>query len=186
MNNFEILKRAAEIADGKYGTWAYDTWEVFNNRYFGGELIVGGINWGLTPHGGSLGYFELWRNSITLHISLIDPEGRNPWRQGHLMGERMAGDVLVHEMMHQSIQQRGGDPSKFAHNSPLWCAEINRMIPLLGITTELVARPIKQRRVKDWIGKGNGHVAWVVNPGEMERDQLSRFPHSLRGDDYYL
>jgi hypothetical protein len=186
MNNFEILRKAAEIADGKYGTWTYDRWAEFNDRYFGGELIVGGIQWGITPHGRSLGYFEPWRNSITLHVSLIDPEGRNPWSMGQMMGEKMAADVLVHEMMHQHIGQSGGDPSRYTHNSPRWCEEINRMVPLLGIDTELLAIPIKQKRVKDSEVKGSGAVTWAVPDGAMTRTTLSTFPHTLRPDGYYL
>ena len=186
MNNFEILKQAASISDGGYGVWAYDKWAEFNNKYFEGQLIVGGIFWGLTPHGGSLGYFEGWRNAITLHVSLIDPNGRNPWDQGKLMGEKMGSDVLLHEMMHQAIHQKGGDPSPNHHISQLWCDGINRLIPMIGIDTDLVAKPIKQMRVREAGVKGNGKVSWVVSDGGMTRNTLSSFPHSLRPDGYYL
>jgi hypothetical protein len=186
VNNLEILQAAAYISDGWYGLWAYQKWEDFNKVYFGGQLVVGGIYWGITPHGKSYGFFEGWRNGITLHMSLIDPNGRDPWGQGKLMGERMAEDVLVHEMMHQAIYQRGGDPSRFTHNSQLWCNEVNRMIPLLGIDTELVAEEIKQKRVKEDGVKGNGKVIWDCPIGAITRKALASFPQPLRPDGYYL
>ncbi len=71
----EILKNAAEISDFGYGVWAYDTWQRLNIEYFDETLTVGGIFWGLTPHGHTLGFYSPWRNSITLHTSLVRPSG---------------------------------------------------------------------------------------------------------------
>jgi hypothetical protein len=181
-----ILKAAADISDWGYGRWAYEKWELFNYLYFDGALQPGGIVWGLTPHGHSLGYYEPWRNCITLHTSLVKPAGRDPWGMGNLTGERLAADVLLHEMMHQAIHQRGGDPSRNIHNSEIWSAEINRLIPLLKIETKLIAKPVRQQRVREPGQKtGNGKVKWIVEDGCMNRAQLSTFPHSLRPVTYY-
>ncbi|MBD1834653.1 hypothetical protein H6F61_18595 [Cyanobacteria bacterium FACHB-472] len=54
----EILKTAADISDWGYGRWAYEQWEIFNEQYWDGSLEPGGIFWGLTPHGQSLGSYE--------------------------------------------------------------------------------------------------------------------------------
>jgi hypothetical protein len=182
----ELLKSAADVSDWGYGRWAYETWERFDRDYFDSSLEPGGIYWGLTPHGGSLGYFERWRNSITLHTSLIKPSTQNPWGIGHKIGSRMAEDVLLHEMMHQAIEQRGGDErSPSVHNTLLWCAEINRLIPLLGIETNLSAKPVKQKRVKEPGASGKGYPTWVVEDGCLSRQQLATFPQCLRSPDRY-
>lgn len=145
----DILKAAADIGDPGYGRWAYETWERLSILYFESTLEPGPISWNLTPHGRSLGYYEFWRNAITLHTSLLAPRSMDPWGIGKLLGERFTTDVLLHEMMHQAIFQVGNYPEKDSkkidsHNCDPWCDHINRLIPLLRIDTELVAKPIRQ------------------------------------------
>lgn len=186
-NPLEVLKAASDISDWGYGRWSYDKWETFNNLYFEGILQPGGIFWGLTPHGRALGYYEGWRNSITLHTSLIEPSTKDPWGIGKLIGERLAEDVLLHEMMHQAVYQRNEHKSSlYGHNSELWCTEVNRLVSILKLDTDLVAKPIRQRRIRepDQI-KGKGQVQWVVEEGSMTRIELATFPQSLRPTTYY-
>lgn len=68
----------------------------------------------------------------------------------------------------------------------MWCTEINRLIPLLKIETELVAKPVRQKRVRE-PGQvtGKGRVQWVVEAGAMTRRHLASFPHCLRPLTYY-
>lgn len=174
----EILKSAAGISDFGYGVWAYDTWQQLNAQYFDRQLIVGGIFWGLTPHGNSLGFYSSWRNSITLHTSLVKPSGA-AWGIPTLLGERFATDVLLHEMIHQyNYQIDEKSASEESHNCEAWCAQINRLILLLGIETTLKAEPIRQKRI-------DKKVTWYTPPDTMTRKQLARFPHCLRANSYY-
>jgi hypothetical protein len=178
-SNFEILRKAAEISDWGHGRWAYDSWSKLNDQLFDGRLKVGGIFWGLTPHGGSLGYYSPDRNAITLHTSLV-MSSANPWGVRKLLGERYATDVLFHEMMHQWNLQIDGTcrVNGESHNQPLWCDLINVMVPKLGLKTDLVAAVVKQRRV-------NGKVTWLPRPGFMARIQLATFPYKLRPAGFY-
>lgn len=182
----EILKTSADISDAGYGRWAYEQWEQHNIRYFDNQLIPGGIFWGLTPHGFSLGYYERWRNAITLHSSLVQPASNNPWSLGSFLGEKLAKDVLLHEMIHQAINQIDNYDGKQSHNCQPWCDRLNQIIPLLDIEIDLIAKPIKQKRIKQpGQTKGNGKVTWVVEPGCMTRKQLAGFPMCFRNPDQY-
>lgn len=170
-----ILRQAAEIADpGGYGVWAYDTWAEHNAAMFAGDLAPGGITWGLTPHGHSLGYYEPWRNHITLHSSLVAPRG-DAWRMGRLLGPRFASDVLLHEMVHQAIAQRG-ITDKESHNSEAWASEITRISALLGLDCK--AQVEKPRRIA-------GKVKRAPQEGYLSRGAMASWPHSVRPADYY-
>lgn len=179
----KILKSAAEISDFGYGVWAYDKWDDFNQQYFDGALTIGGIFWGLTSHGHALGFFERWRNAITLHTSLVRAS-TDAWGMGRLLGERLAADVLLHEMIHQynnqidKVEAKSRKASESSHNCDAWCNQINRLILLLNIETSLRAVPIGQKRI-------DGKVQWHVPDGNMTRSQLATFPHSLRPASYY-
>ena len=181
--DFETLATAAEIIHPRVGRWAYDTWHAHNQRFWDGELPLCGIQWGLTPHGRSLGYWAGHQNTITLHQSLIEPQG-DAWGIAHQLGERYAADVLFHEMMHQYIDRvlgvtdggRGASPNASPHNNRHWVAEVNRLSERLGFDCR--AQVIKQRRV-------DGKVKWAPPPGFMSMDELSRFPHPHRPAEYY-
>ena len=174
-DTLSILRQAAEIADpGGYGAWAYDTWAEHNAAFFNGELRPGGIAWGLTCWGDALGQYEPWRDMITLHSSLVHPSG-NAWGIGKLLGPRFAADVLLHEMVHQAITQRG-IVERESHNAEAFTNEINRISALLGLDCK--AKPIKQRRV-------NGYPRRVPDEGYMTQKEISAWPHSVRPAGYY-
>ncbi|MCC6335542.1 MAG: hypothetical protein IT380_16315 [Myxococcales bacterium] len=91
-------------------------------------------------------------------------------------------DVLLHEMMHQSIDQHaderdvdtGGTSS---HNCAAWVAEVNRLSPLLGLKRK--TEVIRQRRV-------NGRVTWAAREeGSLTMRELATWPYCLRPDGYY-
>ena len=182
MTDLELLKKAARISDLGCNEWAYEKWEELNRAHFDNRLKVGAIHWGLTPHGHALGFYNATSNQITLHLSLMSPKG-DAWGMSHLLGEKFALDVLLHEMIHQSNRQQGYD-GKDAHNCEPWCQEINRIAPALGLKPN--AAPIRQRRIKEpGQTEGNGKVTWVVQPGMMTRKELASWPHSVRPDGYY-
>ena len=183
---FELLYEVAELYDPIVWPWAYDRWQDLNQKYFGGLLKVGPIQWGLTEHGHFLGSYLQDTNKITLHTSLIQPQS-SAWGSRGLLGERMAEDVILHEMIHQHIYQTLGttrDNKGQCHNFEPWCDEINRLNPLLGLDGK--ATVTKQKRVKEEGAKGNGRVTWVRSgDGTLTRKQLSSYPHSLRPREYY-
>lgn len=183
---FELLRQVAELYDPLVWSWAYDTWKILNEKYFNGELKVGPIEWGLTEHGRSLGRYTAVVNKITLHTSLLKPHS-SAWNYTGLLGERMAEDVILHEMLHQSIFQKlrtTRDEKGRCHNYQPWCDEINRLNPLLGLPG--IATISKQRRIKEKGIKGNGKAKWMPSgDGTLTLKELSSWPHSLRPEGYY-
>lgn len=174
------LKDFAKYCWGEHGTWAYNEWEKHNEKYFKSQLKIAGIVWGLTPHGHLLGYYSHWSNVITLHSSLIEPKSSNPWYlDDNVYGKKYASDILLHEMMHQTIHQNYSPEEqngKSSHNNPAWVAEVNRISKLLGFNIK--ASLIKQKRI-------NGKVKWTAEDGCIENRKLSQFPYGLRQAGYY-
>lgn len=178
---FDILREASELSHPGYGAWLFDTWAAHNDLYFGGQLAVIPIIWGLLPHGAALGLFSSSPRRITLHLSLVNPSS-DAWRLGKMLGVKFASDVLLHEMMHQHIFERDGKSTE-GHNNQQWADEINRIAPLLGLPAN--AQPVKQRRIKADGTKGKGKVAWVAEEGKMLRLEMATWPHSQRPAEYY-
>lgn len=170
------LKRAAELYWERWGSWLYDTFDELNTLYWQGRLKPFPLLWGLTGHGAALGLCS--RDAITLHPSLVQPVTRNPWGLGHSLGATLARDVLLHEQMHLWIAQNGlRDGGETSHNSPSWCAEVERLAPLvLGMTVR--ARQVTPRRVE-------GQLKRAARPGHLEQAQLACFPHGLRPRGFY-
>lgn len=179
------LKRAARILWPNWGPWSYETWERLNGELFANALTPCGILFGLTPHGASLGYFRPEDKTITLHVSLLDPSQPSPWGMGHVLGERYAADVLLHEMVHQRLHQRGFDwrtespRGTSPHNSAGWVDEVNRLSPMLGLDCK--AEVIRQRRVK----KGQNPSWTPRDPSALTREKLETWPHCARPSGYY-
>jgi hypothetical protein len=160
---------------GQAGAWSYDAWHDLNAAYFDDELTYHGVVWGLTPHGGKLGYCEP-SERITLHSSLVDPRGTKPWGwESDRFTDRLARDVLLHEMIHAQLFARGNvqrDDRGGHHNTPEWCAEIERLTPLL-LDIEVKAEPVRPRRIE-------GKVTRKTNPGHLTRADAAHWPHSVR------
>lgn len=115
---------------------------------------------------------------------MIEPKTENPWEIGCLLGDRLAEDVLLHEMTHQYLYQIKNYKGKTSHNCEEWCEEIIRIAKLMKI--EIKALPVKQKRVKQPGQKtGNGKVMWFVENGHLTRQEISNFPHSIRPDGFY-
>jgi len=163
---------------GEAGPWAADTWTRLNTDHFDGRLRYHGVVWGLTPHGCKLGHTSNPDGRITLHPALLDPRS-NAWGIWDKLGMRYAEDVLLHEMCHvalfaMSVVNDGKHPH---HNTDEWCAEIVRITPQLDLPP-IKAAPVKTRRV-------NGAVVRRELDGQLSRDGISRWPHSLRPAGYY-
>jgi len=177
---WEEMRVASEALWPGVGSWAYDVWADHNDRYFDNALEPAAIVWGLTPHGHALGSCSHSQPTrITMHTSLLQPSG-DAWKIGHKLGRAFASDVLLHEMIHQVIHERGdgrawsGDKS--SHNNEFWVAEVNRIAPKLGLPAN--AGVCKQRRTES--GRR------VVPPdGCMSRAALSSWPHSARPEGHY-
>jgi hypothetical protein len=186
------LRDAAQLIYPGVGPMLYDWWEEINEDHFGRQMTPPGIQFGLTPHGKTLGKWRGYEHTIILHRSLLDPSG-DAWGKRHELGRRFARDVLLHEMVHQYIdtvrgispddarinspqggnKADGGSP----HNCPSWVAEINRLSADLGLDCK--AHVVKQRRV-------DGKVKWAPPDGfDMSIGDISSWPHSVRPDGYY-
>lgn len=166
---------ALENLWGEAGTWAAETWTSHNAAYFGGQLHYHGAVFGLTPHGRRLGHTSRTSGRITLHPSLLDPQG-NAWALEPRLGVRFASDVLLHEMIHAHLFD-GGDLGEESHNSEGWCVEITRLTPLLGLDP-IHAEPVRQHRV-------DGKVTRWAREGYLPRNRIADWPHSLRPARYY-
>ena len=176
------LKTAAEIIHPGIGRQLYEWWDELNREHFGRQMVPCGIQFGLTPHGASLGQYHPGTNVIILHRSLVEPSG-NAWGIAHKLGEKFCRDVLLHEMVHQYIRTvRGitGEEEKregtSSHNNPWWVAEIKRISPQIGL--DIKATVITQRRIE-------GEVTWHVPDGHLTMDQLGSWPHCVTRDEWY-
>jgi hypothetical protein len=184
-------RAALENLWGDAGTWAADTWTRLNTTHFDGKLRYHGVVFGLTPHGHALAYTWSGSRRITLHPSLLEPHGEDPWsitEQSMIraqvndltvppdrLGAAYAADVLLHEMVHVALFE--ADVEAPHHNTVEWCAEIMRITPQLGLPP-IKAAPVKPRRV-------NGKVMRLPLDGHLPRIALAGWPHSLRPVGYY-
>ena len=172
------LKRLGVQRFGEIGAWAYDEWKRLNDTFFHGENKPGTIIWGATPQGQSLGYYHVSENLIYLNKNLmrpVYPTREFDWGIRHL-NKRVASDVLLHEMIHQRVNQTGGWVGETSHNNERFVEEVNRIAGLLGM--DIKAKVIKQTPTPD---KSIGHS----EPGYLTLKELSDFPYSSRSYNYY-
>jgi hypothetical protein len=178
MTTFAELKKESVQSFGDFGAWAFDEWKSLNETYFNGKNIAGGIVWGSTPKGDSMGYYYAAENLIYLHRHLmrpIYPTGNINWGIRHI-NKKIASDVLLHEMIHQSIHQTGGWEGEASHNNERYVQEINRIAKLLGL--DVKARVIKKKMI-------HGKVTWHEEPGCLTLKELYEFPYYSRPNNYY-
>jgi len=131
-----------------------------------------------TPNDRSLGYYSATENLICLHKFLMRPTYPTndlKWRFRHF-NKRKAGDVLLHEMIHQRIHQTGGWVGETSHNNERFVEEVNRISKLLGM--DIKARVIEP-------GTGQGKTSCPVEPGCLTLGQLIHFPYASRSCNYY-
>lgn len=154
------------------GAWAADAWTALNDRHFGGRLRYHGIVFGLTPHGAGVAHTS-HTGRITLHPALLSPRGEDPWRIGKRLGARYAEHVLLHEMIHVQLFDRGVDVDDRGghHNTAEWCAEITRITEELGLEP-IQAAPVLPRRV-------GGKVVREPLEGHLGRAAIASWPQSI-------
>ena len=172
-------RAALENLWGDAGAWVADTWTEHNRAHFDGRLRYHGVVFGLTPHGDHLGHTWSSSRRITLHPSLLDPSGEDPWsleeKTGAELGARYAADVLLHEMVHVCLFDR--DVACPHHNEQPWCDEIMRITPQLDLDP-IKAAPVKPRRV-------DGKVVRRALDRHLSRADIAYWPHSIRPTGFY-
>jgi hypothetical protein len=189
--------RTVMAAAHRHGAWVYQAFDWMNHTYFADALPVPLIQIAITPWGGCLGHTasDVDRTRppvITLHPSLwgAAPSHHRSTRQGHVwgiperyLGPRLALDVLVHELVHVSVEYRlgGRGGGRSSHNNPAWVAEVNRLAPLLGLPGVRAAMSTLRR-------EGKQVRRWTTS--NIPFGAVARFPHAvreLRGElAYYL
>jgi hypothetical protein len=181
----EIVKDFATVCWGDHGGWLVDEWARLNEEYYGGQLEQPALVWGMTPHGHALGLYShaggsLHSSRITLHESLLLPKSASPWGiSWKELNRKFASDVLLHEMLHQQIDEVQGVQRKgpSSHATTEWCEGIVRLGDMLGMSIK--AEPVKPRRI-------NGKVTRKARRGYLTQGQIASFPHSVRPPKFYL
>jgi hypothetical protein len=124
------IREVAESAFGLPGGHLVDLWEQYNRLFFGGELQPILITRSrVFAWGRCIG----WTRVKTCEN---DPYRQIQVKQFHYQVCPEQREVLLHEMVHQCLFERGQNPK---HDGQPWCDEIMRISRLLG-------RPI-------WAGK---------------------------------
>ena len=163
---------------GELGGWAYENWQILNQTYFKGENIPGEIDWVSDAGNPGLGYYSPMENRILLYGGLVRPRYPTPMSKWCLdnLNQRMARDVLIHEMIHQRIHQTGGWEGESSHNNQRFVSEVNRIAGLLGLD---VAAKVVQTQWTD------GKMRRQVEPGCLTIGEIEHFPYSKRPPMYY-
>jgi len=195
------LEAATKLVAATYyrrpGEFAYQAWEFVNATYFGAELPWPLITWGLTAHGGCLGYTASAADRsrpprIQLHPSLLGgTEKENPWGiSPGMLGAAFAFDTIVHEAIHVSVDYRlGGATGESSHNCAEWIAEVNRLAPLLGLVLfQAGSNRVRRVAVPDAPLTKRGKVQTkpvrqsdaTLNGRPAGFDLVARFPRAVR------
>jgi len=217
-----LLSDGAEELYSGAGWKIYQTWRELNKRLFGRQMQHCGIQFGLAgracrssdeaTHSAACysaacseepcSYGRWWPEGqvITLCRRLLHRDGSRWWLHHERLGGRFAGDVLLHQMMHQYIDavRRAGDqdfedqrpmdrsaegtgpirpPRGFPHNNPhngsLWIGEVNRLSEALetsGGKAAVMPEDARSEKIPDGILSPRETVLW---------------PYLSRPDGYY-
>jgi hypothetical protein len=166
---FEDMLHFASEAFGPLGIKTVRAWAALNARWFGGALrpvpliITQAMPYGRRVAFCSYGGDKLGGRTITVNVP----------REG----EELVADngVLLHEMVHQYLFERGEDP---AHASHAWRREIMRL------TSEMTGRKI-------WAGKSQAvrvdgkvvrmNLAHQDGRASLGQSEIARWPHGQAG-----
>ena len=184
------FRRSVTAVYGNRGAWLYAAFDAINAAWFGGELPTPLITLELTPHGACLGWTQAKLTEsprIAIHPSVFGgTEKENPWRvPAECLGPAFAFDVLLHELMHVSVEYRlgGWTQGESPHDNPQWIGETNRLLPLLGFPRLVAGRrrptrvPVPGARTKR--GKPKTTIR-RVDLGDFPFKAAAVFPHGLR------
>ena len=172
------LRTAGRQRFGELGVWVYDEWGRLNTAFFGGQNRPGAIYWTAAIRNESLGCYYFTQNVIYLNKDLVRPIYPVPmakWCLQHL-NQRLASDVLLHEMIHQKIHQTGGWEGATSHNNERFVDEVNRLAKLLDL--DVKAQIISTRKSQNNSKQNN-------KPGYLTSGELVHFPYFTRPSDYY-
>jgi hypothetical protein len=177
IRGYAKYRTAAETLWGPAGAYAVDAFARLNEEHFDNEIKPVPIVIGITAYGRCVGLTrsttEAGKPRITIASNAFAPVAINPAGRKTTApppyGPQMVDDVMVHEMIHALLVQRGEDPS---HNGQPFIDEIVRLSPAI-LGHEIEAVPQVQKRID---GK---NIRWTP-PGHLDRDSISRWPHSLR------
>jgi hypothetical protein len=176
------------------GSLAYELFELMNASYFSNELPWPLIVWALTAHGACLASTQAHSRPpiVVLHPSILGgTEKQNPWKiPAAWLNVRYAFDILLHELIHVSVEARfGGWEGKgtSSHNNEVWIAEVNRLAPLIGLSG--VKAGISYTKRQKLEGSLKSHVVRTTD-GNVPFDTVATFPHGVRvhlkhADRYY-
>jgi hypothetical protein len=197
------LEDACRLVAGTFwrekGLWAYEAFEFMNAAYFAGRLPWPCIVWGLTAHGGCLGWTCARPEAppvITLHPSLMGgTEKHNPWGiDAGYLGACFAFDALLHECIHvENCYLQGGSTGPTSHDCDEWLGEVNRIAPLLGLHgVRAAANRVRRVEVEGPPTRRGKRPTRVVrrSDGNVPHCAVAEFPSGIRwalgmGDAYY-
>ena len=182
MTTYAEYRQAAVWLWGQAGEFAAGEFAALNREHFAGSVPPLPIVIGITAYGHCI---ALTRGHSTPRISLASElfNGSGRLRGGPLM----VSDTLIHEMLHAFLMLRGENP---AHNAAPWCRMITDLTPGLAgreVQAERVGTmrvPNPDREIDPAAPKTK--VVRRARPGYLTQDQLARWPHSVRPEDYYL
>lgn len=124
---------------------------------------------------------------IAIHPSVFGgSEKKDPWGVPPAwLGRNFAFDVLLHEMIHLSVEYRlGGRTGPTSHNEPAWIAEVNRLAPLLGFEGIQARKSVTKRvPVEDaaFTKRGKRPTRVVrTTEGNVPFECVAGFPSALR------
>jgi hypothetical protein len=199
----EASKDLAHLYWGDEGLFAYQAFEHINERFYDGQLPWVLIQWAPTEWGACLGYTRVSQEPvITLHPSIMrgssrvseGDQHRNPWGvEDGVLGAVYAYEVILHESMHVWIEYvLGGSTGESSHNCPEWIAEVNRIMPLIGIrgVKAGMSKPKRMAVAGELTKRGKQPTKVMrVSDGDLPLGAVSGFPHGVRRHlgltDYY-
>lgn len=151
----------------KIGRFLDESFEHINAVFFDGKLPRSLILVELSAYGKCVGSVETKREDfprILIHPVTL--------KRGGLLE---AYCVLLHECMHVNVEDviggwRGKVKGDSSHNNEIWCGEVNRIAPILGLEN---VRVDVQR-----VERVDGHPR-RVEKGNVALKYFSRFPYSM-------
>jgi hypothetical protein len=154
---------------GEIGARTADRWLAFNNSYFAGALRPLPIFFtNTTPFGKRLAH--CCGNERCRHIALNVPKSTGHGSYGLIAD----ANTILHEMVHQCLNERGVSP-KHAHQP--WREEIARIhLQITGESLSLGAQKVIKVKQPDGSRKS---VRVMAEEGSLSQAQIARWPHNL-------
>jgi hypothetical protein len=174
------MERFALEAWGEFGMHVVKRWSEFNDRFFGGELHpIPLVLTNTQPYGRRLAFCSHnpdGPHHRTITVNVPSYRGKPAPATYRLLADN---GVLVHEMIHQLLQQRGENSS---HMSDGWRAEVMRL------TEQIAGRRIWAGRSKTMRVEGDdGKRSKIIRANEdgpngeksLGQDEIARWPHTV-------